>query len=333
MPSGTYTFGQNRDQIIRRAARLCQAIAAGDIPSAQVTQDFSDALNTMVKRFGTMGIRVWTQFEGIVFLQPNQIDYLIGQSAADHSAMANPSTGVPQWLQTYINLAAAPGAGSVTLQSATGMISGDNIGIQLSTGTVQWTTINGAPVGNVVTLTTPLQQAVTTGALVFSYTPANQSVRPLRVVNCRRLAWNSQTSAGGNLETPMSPMLARLDYREFPSKTNVGTPTQAFYDPLGIGTVGRLSIWPAPPDATNAVRFTGQRPIQDFNVAGDTPDFPTEWLDALTFNLAKSMAPEFAVTDEQYNKIITQAQEYLDVAMGWDREPESLYAGVNLEHR
>lgn len=339
MPSGTYTWGYNRDQIIRRAARLCQAIASGDIPAAQTTQDFSDALNAMVKEMGAMGIRVWCLIEGVVFLQPSQVAYMIGTGSVDHCAMANAGNGIGTWIQTTATQAAALGASSIQVAATTNasnvaISAGDIIGIQLSTGTVQWMTVSGTPVGTTVNLSATLQQAITAGAMVFDYAPAATAVRPLKIINCRRIAWLGSGAVGGLLETPMTPMLARLDYEEFPSKTNIGTPTQAFYDPLGSGsTFGRLKIWPAPPDATNGIRFTAQRPIQDFNVAGDTPDFPTEWINALVFNLAKSMSVEFGVTPEQYQMITTQAQEHLDIVQGWDRENESIYAGVSIGHR
>jgi hypothetical protein len=55
---------------------------------------------------------------------------------------------------------------TVTLSSVTGITSGDVIGIQLDSGAAHWTTVNGAPVGNVVTLTVALPSNATIGKLV-----------------------------------------------------------------------------------------------------------------------------------------------------------------------
>lgn len=305
----------NRDQIIKRAARMINAIDSTATPDAQTISDFSEALNALVKRWQAMGIRVWAQQEATLFLQLNQNAYSIGTSSTDHCTASYIAT------TTTANIAIV--STTVPVASTTGMTVGDNIGIVLDHGGYQWTTIAALPGGNNITILAALTDSVTAGNAVYTYT--SNLIRPLRIINCRRFVFS------GSVSTPMSPMMSRQDYRNLPLLTNTGPVTQAFYDPQLV--LGVLNLWPSPPDVSACVKFTGMRQLQDFNTAADTPDFPSEWIDCLTFNLALSMSPEYGVPMEQYNMIKELALGFLDTATTWDKEPESIYFGVNLSNR
>lgn len=54
----------------------------------------------------------------------------------------------------------------ITVTTVTGITSGDVIGIQLDSGAAHWTTVNGAPVGNVVTLAVALPNNAAIGSRV-----------------------------------------------------------------------------------------------------------------------------------------------------------------------
>lgn len=314
--SGTYTFNYNRDQIIRAALRKVGAISAGEIPGAQITLDASDQLNSMVKALVSSGIHIWTETEATLFLQPNQIYYNFGTGTTDHATYAYNSTNT--------NANNLTGDTTITVLSTTGFAAGYNIGIVLDTGYIFWTTQVGAASGLVVTLSTPFPSTAGSGAAVYVY--QTDIVRPLRIVDGRRYNFASI------LDTPMIRM-SRLDYRELPNKYNTGIVTQFFYDPKGgANTQGQVALWPAPPDVTNAFKFTWYRPIQDFDNPGDTPDLPQEWVDTLVWNLAKKIAPEYGTPTEVYAIIKAEAAESLEIAMGFDKEPESTYFGVDWEH-
>lgn len=309
--SGTYNYTQNRGQIIRRAARLVGAIAAGETPSASINQDFSDALNAMTKRWQATGLHLWTEQEGILFLQPNQAMYTLGAPTADHATQT--------YAQTTLTTAANSGASTIVVNSATGIASGYNVGVVLGSGSMFWTTVSGAPSETTVTLASPLTGAANGSAVVVAYQTDIQ--RPLRVINARRYNFASA------LDIPMNPALSRQDYRELPNKLATGTPTQFFYDPQI--PAGNIYIWPLEVTVVDAIKFTWMRQLQNFDTDANTPDFPQEWIDTLVFNLAFTMAPEFGIPMEQYNMIKEQAALYLDLASGFDREPESYYFQVD----
>lgn len=317
--SGTTSWTSNLTQIVARALRQLGAIAQGETPGSSEFQDAQDALNAMVKEWEASGIHVWTESEAILFFQPNQIQYSLGPGSADH---ATPITTATSFIQTTLQNNANQGSTSLTLASAANIASGDNIGITMSSNNAFfWTTVSGAPTGNVVALNSPLPGAAVAGGLVVDY--ATQMQRPLRVINGRRFQFSSL------LETPLGSMLSRIDYRELPNKENQGIVNQAFYDPQ-LST-GYMWVWPAPPDSTYAMKFTWLRQIQDFDTAANTPDFPQEWNNCLTWNLAEQLLPEYDVPEKRAIMISTMAARSLDRVSGWDKEPESVFMGVNFD--
>lgn len=314
--SGTSTFNRTRDQLCMRALRQCNAVSSGETPDAQTITDAAEALNAMVKEWHALGIHIWTETEGIVWLQSSQVSYTFGSGSTDNATEV--------YAQTTLSSSAASGATSISVSSATGIVATYNIGVLLTSGSLFWTTVSSVA-GTAVTLASALTGAAASGNAVVAYqTKIN---RPLRIVAARRYLMSSQ------IETPMM-VSSRLDYRDLPSKITTGTPTQYFYDPRGGANVaGQIYVWPAPVDARAAIKFSWYRQIQDFNNPGDTPDLPQEWLNALTWNLAQELAAEYAVPPPLYQMIRERAAVSLDRVTGWDKEPESIFFGVSDEYR
>src|SRR5579872_6036280 len=243
MPSGVTSFTYNRDQIIRRAARLVNAIATGEIPTAALTTDFSEALNAMVKEWQASGIHVWTQSEATLFLQTNVTSYTIGASGNAHcTASFNSFT---------IATAAVFGNTTVVLNSVANISANDNIGFVLDNGLLQWCTVSSTNIGaSSVTFSPALTDSSQVGNAVYDYT-ANIA-RPMRVLSGRRYNFVN------NLITPIDPPLSRQDYHWLTSLTNTGPITQWFYDPQIPN--GIMNVWPSPSDVTAALQFTYMRP-------------------------------------------------------------------------
>lgn len=312
--SGTATFNYNRDQIIKMAYRKLGVINASETPGFQMIQDASDALNLWVKALNATGLHIWTETEATLFLQPGQTTYTLGTGSADHVTES--------YTATTLSGAAGSGASSIVVASATGFATTYNIGVVLDSGSIFWTIQNGAASGTTIPLVSPLTSSASSGNAVYVY--QTNIIRPLRVVACRRYNFAAA------LDTTMGDMMSRLDYRNLPNKTTTGVPTRAFYDPRGgANTQGVMSVWPTPGDATNAIKMTWWRPVQDFTSSANTPDLPQEWGMALVWNLAKEMGPEFDVTPNRWSMIKEMAAGHLDNVTGWDREPESYLFGQN----
>jgi hypothetical protein len=323
--SGTATFNYNRNQIILRALRIVGAFASGETPDAQSVTDASDAMNAMIKAWNGSGLHIWTEEEAILFLQVGQPTYIIGGTTTDHCAYGT-SYNVPTAGQGYNNTTLLSNAGlstTISVVSATNITNGDKIGVTMDNGVVFWTTVNGAPSGTTVTLASALTDTAAAGMNVFNYT--TDIIRPLRVVSGRRFTFVN------SLDTPMIP-LSRIDYRNMPNKLSTGTITQFFYDPRGgANTQGVINVWPTPSDALSAFKFTWYRPLQDITTQSQIPDLPTEWLNAIIWNLAAEISLEYDTPPQRMQMIDQRAGRYLDLAAGWDREIESYMFGFNAD--
>jgi hypothetical protein len=313
--SGTYTWGLTTQRLIYGALRLLSAIESGEIPPDNEFEDALDALNGLVKQWQASGIHLWTEEDATLFLQPGQIQYLIGPATTDHCC---PTVGS---LITALGATAAAAATSVTLLSTGTIATGNPIGIWLDAGNVFWTTAAGAPSGLVVPLSTALPSQATAGNFAASYPAA--LTRPLRVPMARNV--QLAPTLPGIVEFPMMPM-SRLYYASVPNKWNPGTVTQFFFDPqLGQAL---MNCWPAPSDARSVMRFTAQMPLQDLVNAATLPDLPVEWLACLRFNLAKELALEYDCPPQRLSSIAQMAAEKFAMCSMWDREPESVRFGV-----
>lgn len=313
--SGVSNFNLNTNQIVRTSLRKIGAIQAGETPDNQTYQDCTDQLNSLVKALNATGLHIWTETEATLFVQPNQISYTLGGNTPDHAT--------ENYTATTLVSGVNAGQTSIVATSASGFAATYNVGIVLNSGAIFWTTESGAPASTTITLSTPMSGPANAGNAVYVY--QTNMLRPLRVVSARRFAFS------GSLDTPMI-LMSRIDYRNLPNKYDSGTITQCFYDPRGgANTQGILWVWPAPTDVSSCVKFTWWRPVQDFVIAGNTPDLPQEWLDALVWNLAYKMAPEYDCPPQRYAMIKEQAASSLDLVMGWDREPESYLFGYNTD--
>jgi len=145
--------------------------------------------------------------------------------------------------------------------------------------------------------------------------------KPMRVISARR----SITASG--TEVPLNPW-SRQEYLDQPNKTaSPSTPTAFYYDPQRAS--GMLYLWPAPSITvapTMTIKYDYLRRMDDMLASNNEADLPSEWLEALTYNLALSLMPQYPVNDGALSQlIIAKAQQLYGALKGWDNEPTSIY--------
>lgn len=312
----SYGFNPVATQIITEALLILAVINEDETPTAGMYKRGLNALNSMVKEWEADGIHVWTEEEAILFLQQGQSRYLIGAGSNCHCTDAN------SYLLGELASSAASGAGTVTVLDATGLTTGMKFGVTLDSGATFWTTINGAPSGNIVTLAAVLTGSASAQNITFAYT--TDIIRPLKIPAARRFQYN------GLIITPLTPMLSRQEYMDLPQIANPGLVNQCFYNPGGAQT-GELLVWNVPSDSSMGLRFTWYRPIQDFTTVDDAPDLPQEWANALQWGLAMELAPRYSVPPERYDRISTMAAAKKELVQGWDREPQNIYFQLSYD--
>lgn len=304
--SGSTDFDLTRDQIIKGALRNLGVLDPNETPTSEDIDTASEALNIMCKTWAVEGLFQWNTREYIVFLTVGQQSYGIGTGATDHVV------DVDELVTTALAVAASSTDVTITVDSASDIASGDNIGIVYSSTAIHWTTVNGAPAGAVVTLTDAMPADAAVDAVVYAYT--NKAGRPLQVTNARRrLQATSSTPSDNSIFVNN-----REEYFELPNKASRGKATQVYYDPQR--TIGRLYVWPTADVVTDQVRLTCVKQVEDFDSLSNNADFPQEWISALKYGLAFELANEYTVPDNIYSRVQSRAEAYKRALLDYDQD-------------
>lgn len=139
--------------------------------------------------------------------------------------------------------------------------------------------------------------------------------KPLRVIQA------FYTPSGGN-NTPMN-VYNRYDFNQLPTSNSSGLPVNLYYQPLN--TTGVIKLWPTPSDNTTVVTFNYQTPFEDMDAASNDFDFPSEWIQALIYNLAWSLCPEYGIPPTDRAILAKEAKEWYEMALSMGSEEGSFY--------
>ena len=304
--SGSVDFGQSRTNLIEGALRKCGVLREGvSATSSQLTTG-ALALNIWVKSGHTDGIPLWAVKEGAVLPIAGVSSVTLGPSGG-HAATT--------WVHTQLASAASTGASTISVDSITGISSGDSIGVELDDGTIDWTTVNGAPSGTTVTLTATLDSAAAVDSHVYTYT--TKIVRPLKILQASWFDYGSST------ETPIN-IISRDEWIRHSDKTGEGDKiNEIYYDPQL--TRGVLYFFPRMIDGDGIIKIWFRRPIEDMDAAGDTLDYPQEWEGAVLWGLASSLGYEFGVPERKQTMLEGKAASEKAVAESLGNEEGSVY--------
>jgi hypothetical protein len=199
---------------------------------------------------------------------------------------------------------------SVVILDAT---TGDFAGIQLDDGTRQWTKIVEVLSSTQIFNADALTGAAAIDNTVFSF--PELIPRPLRILQVRRKTVGLDDEIEAN-------QWSRQEYFAQPNKTSQGTLNNWYYSPQL--TDGRVYVWQTANNVKQVANFTYIRPIDVTTTTASNPDFPAEWFRILKYNLAAEIAAEYKIPQERLDRILLNADRFLDEALGYDREDDSL---------
>lgn len=301
--SGSVDHSVSRDNVISDALMMVGAIGPDDTAPATWVTQASRFLNNILKSWHGLGVSLWAQKTGYILPITDTNSILLGPSGG-----AATST----YVQTTLSAAASTGASTVTVTLATGIAASYYIGIELDDDTIHWTTVNGALSGTVVTLTAVLPSGATSGNYVYAYQTKIQ--RPIHLLDA--YLHNQTSGMDSQIE-----VVAKSQYDLYSSKTSVGVPNQISYDPQL--TNGVAYIAPQFTDGRQIITIIFQRPFEDFDTSGDTPDFPQSMYDAATMALAVRLAPIYGMPAQDRAVLRQEAKEALTLALESDMEDGS----------
>ena len=146
-------------------------------------------------------------------------------------------------------------------------------------------------------------------------------------------AWSRVTT--GSKDTPIL-LITRHEYNMLGSKTTEGSPSQLWYNPPGqisaTETQGTCTLYVTPDTnfATNStIKFTGVRPLQDFDAASDVMDFPQYWGNAVVWGLADQLSYEYGVGLSERSMLAKKAEFYRERALSYGTEEGHLLIQPN----
>lgn len=302
--SGLTTFGVTGRDIITEALESLGVLGVGQTLDDATESTCARTLEMMIKSWSAMDIGIWKNKEVALFLSNGGHQYEIGLSG-DHATAA--------FVKTEVAAAAAVGESSLVVDDITGISSGDYIGIELDDGSLQWTTVNGAPALSTIALTAALTDSVAIDNHVYTYT--SKIPKPKSISNAR-------LHRSDDSEVPVE-IVTRQEYLSLSNKTSAGTPNQICFDDQGGSAL--LYVWPACDDVKTYLTMTARLPLEDLDERTNDLDFPQEWFLPVATNLAILIAPKFGVRvpDELKQTAIfymdemrTRDQEFLSVRFG-----------------
>lgn len=308
--SGSVDYTSNRDQIIQAALEDLGVMVPGDTTSSASFTDHDDGafrlLNDLVKQYGhpqdgSPGLQAWSNKRAYLFLQKSEGVYTLGPTTT--------ATGATnKFASTYVTttIGAAEAAGQTVITMTDGSIFSDTnrIGIVLDSGSIQWTTVSGAPSGNDVTIAVALSGAAAAGNRVFGYATTAQGRRPLRILS-------AVVRDTDNNDREIIPMTLYGYEGGVTTKLSSGTILRYYYE--NTLTDGTIYFDCEADRATDVVRIVYQSPFEDFDASTDTMDFDPVWSRALRLGLVVEMAPRFG-QEARLSSFIKLRDEALAIA-------------------
>jgi hypothetical protein len=276
--SGVVTYSVNEADIIKDALIEIGYLDPTETPSANDITTARRKLNLLVKQWVSQidfapGLKMWTRRTGYLFLQSGQSRYTLGPSG---------DNATETYASTTLSASAAASDSTVTVTSATGIATTYYIGVELDSGSIQWTTVNGAPVGSTVTLTDVLTGAASSGNRVFCY--QTKVRRPFDLLT------GSLRDTDGS-DAPIDVGMTLAEYESIPSKGTDGSPSRLYFEAQRTNAVVYLDC--EPDDVTKVIRLVYLSYIEDFSAQTDDADFPAEWSRPLCLQLANDCCRPF----------------------------------------
>lgn len=153
---------------------------------------------------------------------------------------------------------------------------------------------------------------------------ATYTVGPSQTINCpkpMRVIQAFWTPSGGS-NTPLN-VYSRYDFNELPQGTTyTGDPVNFYYQPLR--TTGTIKLWPTPNNSTTSITFHYQSPYEDMDASANDFDFPSEWMQAIVYNLAWSLAPEYGIPPIDRGLLQKEAEYWHQYALSLGSEEGSI---------
>lgn len=326
--SWNYTESYTAASIIERALKRLGVMDAGEtVPTAEQT-DALVVLNLIVKEWSAKGADVWLRNTGHLFLPSpgTAARYTVGTSGTAKFTSA--------YYVTTLAVAANASATTITVTDDTNMANADVILVEQDDGTLLATTINGAPAANSVTLTAGLAAAAAVGNIVYSWPTANNiAAKITKIVNAARRITNTDnvaTNAGymEGIDSPLS-VIGEEEYRLIPQKLQTGVPVSVHHRQKAVNP--ELYVWPTGGSGNvHSLVLEYNAHIQDLDGTTNNLEVPPEGVNALAWQLAAELAPEYGISEVEQRRVWSIANNKVTDFFDFQVEDASVMFGVDV---
>lgn len=305
----TSDYTDTLSDIIKDALLDIRAIDPEESVEPHLAASAKRRLNRMIKAWQAYGNNLWKKETAIVFLDPSVQQYSISSTSTQHFTEES-------YKFTTLSANAVLGASSISVNSASNMNVGDNLGIVLDDNTRYWTTIASIVSTTIDFTPDTLPAAATSGNKVNFYT--TKLTRPFNILSANRIRVNGTDKN----EVPLT-YLSYQDFHELPNKNTESIPTMYNYDRQL--TSGIIQLWPLPSDLVYDLTVVLEKRLADFDAEPNSPDFPQEWYRAIELNLAVECAPMLGKNvGQSFQNLKVEASNALILANSFDNEQGSL---------
>lgn len=308
--SSSTNFSQTTAGIIKDALMLLGVVHEDETVHESTNNACRRSLNRMVKHWQNHGIKLHTEKEAVLLFDNDIVKYTFPDSAlaGGDNGIINESV----LTQTTLSADEASGQTILSVTSSTGMTATDKIIIELDSGERDETTIASVDSSTQITVDVATTGAAASGNHIYTFPAAATHAN---LVYPRSIRDPRIRDSDGN-DRPLT-MYSRSDYNAIADKDMESSPTAVFFDRQRANAV--LYIWPEPDDLKETLRFTYDRALEDLDAFTDDLDFPSEYLDALVYNLAERVAPMFG-KEAKLERIGPMAAALLQSTMDADQE-------------
>lgn len=319
--SGDKSWTMTRDTVIEAALRKIGEYDSGESIPLEEKASASMTLNAIIKEMTAMGAALFLRNRAVLFTRNGFKRYsipgddivfesdLVKTTTTAQATFGSLSLPINSWTTMDDRPAAPAGGWTLLAVDSNGEYQKGTITF-VNTGTVVFSALAQINSGEANAAAT-----IPSGATVYAY---NATVpRPVRIHECFRRLGDSDTQV---------EVIGRRSYEFLSNKSTSGPITQVFFDPSI--TVATLEVWPKP-DTDGLLYMITEHYSDDVDSPRHTPQFPSEWHNALTWRLAHELSYEYGIDAGVRRELLAIANDKLAILLNRaDVENTSTYLGV-----
>jgi hypothetical protein len=162
------------------------------------------------------------------------------------------------------------------------------------------------------------KQTGSSGVAVATATTAYNSIGDIDLTN-DILGITEAFWRDGTTDTRID-IISRKGFYELSDKTTSGQPSKLYLD-TSVLSAPRIYLWPQPnvdvsTDLSEVLHYGGITRLEDFDAGINNPDFDPLWIEALIYNLADRIAPEYGYPANDRLILKAEAKQFYDDARG-----------------